>query len=131
MQRELLREDTFTPYREGCGPGFTLRTYSTNRNDRRGCEYIAYTLTSSEAPESPIFEGADFNAGPCHCIDSDEAINSLMGFLTLRRGDTDADYFENYTAAQLEFSEQHAETLGYEAMCQLEPQETAPEDARG
>ena len=37
-----------------------------------------------------------------------------MGFLTLRKGDTDAEYFENYSQEQTEFSEAHAESLGCE-----------------
>jgi hypothetical protein len=50
------------------------------------------------------------------CIDSDDAVKSVMGWLTLRPGDTDSDYFADYTAEQMAFCEQHAETLGCEVM---------------
>jgi hypothetical protein len=61
-----------------------------------------------------LFEGEDFACSPCHAIDSDECIASLMGFLTLRPGDTDAEYFESYTPQQIDYCEQHAEALAGE-----------------
>ena len=39
-----------------------------------------------------------------------------MGFLTLRPGDTDPEYFENYTQEQKEFADQHAEALAVAVM---------------
>jgi hypothetical protein len=47
-------------------------------------------------------------------IDSDEAIKSIMGFLTLRPSDTDTDYFADYTDAQEEYCAKYAEALGAE-----------------
>lgn len=49
-------------------------------------------------------------------IDSDRALAALLGFLTLRPGDTDDEYFEHYTAVQREYCAQHAETLACEAI---------------
>jgi hypothetical protein len=61
-----------------------------------------------------IFEGEDFHCSPLHAIDSDETVRTLMTFLTLRPGDTDADYFADYTPEQREYCLQHAEALAYE-----------------
>ena len=58
-----------------------------------------------------LFEGEDFGCSPLHSIDSYEAVESIMGFLTLRPGDTDADYFAEYTSEQLRFCDDHAEAL--------------------
>jgi hypothetical protein len=46
--------------------------------------------------------------------DSDETVRGLMGFLTLRPGDTDDEYFENYTKAQRRYCDMHAEDLSCE-----------------
>jgi hypothetical protein len=44
-------------------------------------------------------------------IDSEEVIKTAMTFLSLRPGDTDSEYFENYTPEQLEFANTHGEVL--------------------
>jgi hypothetical protein len=61
-----------------------------------------------------IFEGEDF-ATP-GAVDSDDAIRGLMGFLTLKPGDTDKDYFKNYTPTQRRFADQYAEDLQMEVI---------------
>ncbi len=50
-----------------------------------------------------IFEGDDFRPSPTHCIDSIESVRSLLGFLTLQKGDVDSEYFKNYTEKQWDF----------------------------
>ena len=67
-----------------------------------------------------LFEGADYGCAPGHAIDSDDALRGLLGFLTLKPGDTDADYFTDYTEAQRAFAEGDAEEL---QMWSLEPGE--------
>lgn len=52
-----------------------------------------------------LFEGADFGVSPLHSVDSDAALLALLWFLALRPGDTDREYFAEYTAAQLEWCE--------------------------
>jgi hypothetical protein len=111
---DKLRRVILRPYLKGAGPVFTLETFATARSDWRGQTKIAYRLLQrdpgSRRPRI-IFEGSDFSGSPMHADDSDATIASLLGFLTLRPGDTDRDYFEAYTPEQLEFCEQHAETL--------------------
>ncbi len=77
---------------------------------------IGYRLVLREPGKAPVvlFEATDFGCSPCHAIDSNKCVASLMGFLTVRRGDTDSEYFEAYTQAQLDFAEQYAESLGAE-----------------
>jgi hypothetical protein len=63
-----------------------------------------------------IFEGADFS-----CLASTtygEAAVGVLGFLTLRDGDTDDEYFEGYTSEQIAWSDEHAEAL---AMFGMDP----------
>lgn len=108
-----LRRCVFTPYRKGMGPVFTLDTFDTGRRDSRGSTYQRYVLRMREAsgPSVVLFEGDDYSPSPMNASDSDAAIEGIMGFLCLRPGDTDSDYFEKYTPEQLAFAEQHAEAL--------------------
>ena len=81
------------------------------------CRCFSHALRVAEAERErsrTVFEGEDFSPSPLHAIDSDEAVAALMGFLTLRPGDTDREYFAEYTPEQLEFADQHAEALACE-----------------
>ena len=42
-----------------------------------------------------------------HADDSDDTLRALLGFLALRPGDTDSEYFADYTAAKREFASSH------------------------
>lgn len=112
---DALRTIRFRPYMPGAGPSFTLRTFATDRTDKRGQTIIAYELFERPADDSKpavlLFSGEDFAGSPCHADDSDDSIGALMGFLTLRPGDTDADYFANYSDDQLAYCHAHAEAL--------------------
>lgn len=109
----LLRRVRFAPYLKGKGPTFTLKTWDTGHEHRGGPQWaIEYRLTMGEhGRRTVLFEGADFGCSPLDAIDSDACIRSLMSFLTLRPGDTDSEYFEDYTAAQLAYCDAHAEAL--------------------
>lgn len=91
-----------------------LRVWDTYDRSDYGKFTLAYQLTMREAdgPSVVLFDGADFHTPMA--IDSDSTIECLMGFLTLRHGDTDSEYFENYTEAQENFCAQHAEMLSCE-----------------
>ena len=64
-----------------------------------------------------IFSGDDFRPSPCHADDSIETFLSLLSFLSLQKGDTDDEYFDEYTPAQLEWRDESAEDL---ALARLE-----------
>ena len=116
--REFLRRVTFRPYRPGLGPSFTLSLYDTHeRHDNKW--RLAYKLTLCDpahmsARNQLVFSGRDFFCSPLHAVDSDETVAAIMNFLTLRPGDTDPEYFDNYKPHQVRFCEQHAEYLAAE-----------------
>jgi len=118
MKTNHLRRCIFRPYSKGKGPSFILDTFDLNRLHNGGPQSaIGYCLTTREhGKTTTLFEGEDFGCSPSDCIDSDACIESLMGFLTLRPGDTDADYFDAYTQAQTGFCENHAEALSCEIL---------------
>ena len=110
---DRLRVVKLRPYRPGLGPIWTLTLWDTHRVDRLGKSILRYRLTEN-CPidgKTVLFEGEDFACSPMHAVDSDYAVAAVLGFLTLRPGDTDAEYFESYTPRQLEFCAQHAEYL--------------------
>lgn len=111
MARDILRRCVFSPYRTG--PKFSLTMWATPRTDARGQTIIGYELHAKRTgePRKLLFTGEDFAGSPLHADDSDACVRSLMTFLTLRPGDTDSDYFANYTPEQIGFAEQHAEAL--------------------
>ena len=108
-----LRTVIFRPYRKDQGPWFVLELGDTFRTDSMGKSILSYRLTQAEIgkPAIVIFDGADFHCSPMYAIDSDQALRSLIGFLTLRQGDTDAEYFAEYTPEQLDFIGTDAEEL--------------------
>lgn len=52
-----------------------------------------------------IFSGNDYKPSPLYDQDSLDSLISLLDFLTLKKGDTDNEYFENYTEKQFKWSE--------------------------
>jgi hypothetical protein len=108
---DKMRTVRFHPYRKGCGPTFTLNLFYL------GHDRIGYELRMREnGISSLLFSGSDFRPSPMHSVDGDDAVKSLMGFLTLRPGDTDADYFADYTEEQMAFCQQHGEYLSFEVL---------------
>lgn len=110
MKREVLKR-----YRRN---GFTLSMYETDKRKSTGQEVLAYRLLDRG---KLVFEGSDFGCSPMHAIDSLDAVCALLGFLSLKPGDTDSEYFERYTPAEMEWCQSaRCEEL---AMIQFELQE--------
>jgi len=86
------------------GTQYVLHTWTTGKRYATGQEMIGYAFYHV-SEDDPIFVGEDCGVSPMHAIDSDDALRGLLGFLTLRRGDTDPDYFANYTPRQIAFAE--------------------------
>lgn len=111
--KDFIRTCVFSPYRDG--PRFRLRVWDTHRTDSYGKSVLGYSLfLTKPGTLLELFRGEDFHCSPMHAIDSDDAIAGIMGFLTLRPGDTDAEYFKDYTQTQLDYCNEHAEALACE-----------------
>lgn len=113
--KDILRKVILAPYgRGGIDPWFDLITWDTHRMDHLGKWVLGYRLTLHEWNRKPcvVFDGEDFACSPLHAVDSDATIGAIIGFLCLRKGDTDAEHFDSYSPFQLDFSETYAETLG-------------------
>lgn len=113
---KLLTWDTGRPCRPGASQwGVGYRFTSPACQEHADC--LASTavgracLRARAGNDVALFEGEDFGCAPGTSIDSDECLRSILGFLTLRPGDTDPDYFADYTEAQRAFAEGDAEDL--------------------
>jgi hypothetical protein len=80
--------------------GVTLRLYEMAYSLSEGKTRCAYELKHGR---KVIFEGKEFYTGAGFTADSMRSVECLLGFLTLQIGDTDREYFDNYTKAQFEF----------------------------
>ncbi len=83
--------------------GYRLTTWDTGRHCQTGQRLIGYAFYEPGATV-PLFSGEEFGCAPADCIDSDACLRGILGFLTLRPGDTDREYFDAYTPAQLEWA---------------------------
>jgi len=86
--------------------GHTLRTWDTGRT--KGAGMMARTRIGYELRDPSgqvLFSGDDFGPSPLHADDADETLRGLCGFLFLCPGDTDVEYFADYSAAQLAFAD--------------------------
>lgn len=110
--KDLIRRCIFRPYRKGMGPVFSLTMWDTHKRPEKPRTtletYLGYCLRMDG---KVLFEGDDYRCSPADCIDSDASVEGIVGFLTLRPGDTDDEYFEKYTQAQLDYCANHAEAL--------------------
>lgn len=89
------------------GEGWRLELYDTYQQ-RYGKDVLAYRFFQDD---TLIFEGADLGCSPMHAIDSDASVAACLCFLSLKPGDTDPEYFDDYTEEQLAWAERCGEEL--------------------
>jgi len=84
---------------------------------------IEVTLEGEGEPRTIFPKGSLYVGGPAigrFCIDGVAARELVLSAVAMREGDTDKEYFDNYTPEQLEFSRQWGETIsmaGYNTYC--------------
>lgn len=93
--------------------GFRLDLWDTGRVDSWGKSELRYTLFDDTEPfgRGIVFEGEDYHPSPLHAIDSPESVAGILSFLSVLPGDTDAEYFDRYTPAQIAWRDRRAEDL--------------------
>ena len=93
--------------------GFELVLIDNYKQHPNGNSLLSYELIHNGIT---IFEGDEYCPSPLHCIDSDESVGGLLHFLSLRPGDTDVYYFDEYTEFQLSWVNAHGEQLSMYAI---------------
>jgi hypothetical protein len=111
MLRVILR-----PFRDSGAARYRLDMFDSHETDRDGKYRVCYVfsrLVKGKRAEV-LFTGDDYCPGRGTAIDSIESARGLLGFLTLRPGDTDSEYFERYSDAQRAFAATDAEAVACE-----------------
>jgi hypothetical protein len=106
--------------------GYRLITWDTPNRCSTGQWQIGYAFYEP-GNEDPLFIGEDCGVSPMHTVDSDEALRALLGFLTLKPGDTDQEYFDAYTPRQLAWCKSKAEELQEWGFEQTDSEDPLPE----
>ena len=106
LTEELARLMTLKPHEltsdENFLSGLELPDYKINLYlIWRGGEHVTYICYRDG---KLLFSGEDFKPSPLYGYDSLQAITSCLGFLTVKPGDTDREYFKDYTPEQLEWA---------------------------
>lgn len=91
--------------------GYKLTMLDTGKVNGYGKAIVKYCLKNPSGIK--LFAGQDFAASPMDTPTGKQSACALIQFLTLKPGDTDADYFEHYTDNQMEFAQGEAEQIGY------------------
>ncbi|MPZ67524.1 MAG: hypothetical protein GEU83_19195 [Pseudonocardiaceae bacterium] len=91
----------------------SLYLYDLNSRDpQTGHHRMGYRFLHGQ---ELVFAGDDY-AIPAHqTVDSDDAVRALLGFLSLRQGDTDPEYFDCYSERQREWADHYGEELALHA----------------
>lgn len=82
---------------------YTVSLTATDKRAKTGQIKTKYSLTDPKG--KVVFSGSDLGCSPLNTPESKENALALLSFLTLRKGDTDEDYFDNYTPEQLSWTE--------------------------
>lgn len=82
--------------------GLRLCLYEPGAELGAGRGALGYVLTDGGVV---VFADTDFRPPPLHAVDSARTVEAIAGFLAMRPGDTDEDYFATYTTAQQEWTE--------------------------
>jgi hypothetical protein len=99
--QSLMREWASSPYR--------LELYELNQPSRPdGATPIGYRFYHDD---QLVFEDYDIVVPAGQTLDGDQTLRGVLGFVALRPGDVEADYFTGYTPAQVAWRDQHAEDL--------------------
>lgn len=103
-RRELLRHVAM----DAVDDTYILKVWDTFKLDSMGKSKLAYEFgvgNDTDEIDLMLFSGDDFACSPVIAIDSDECLRALLGFLLLRPGDVEKDYFDAYTDDQMSFAE--------------------------
>lgn len=119
IELDLLEKDSQLILRDVDIDGYRLQTWDCQEPHRRGFPQSAIYFRFTHPDGYVLFEGSDFGCSPMCSLDGDETVRSLLGFLTLRPGDTDLEYFDAYTEEQMDWAVSEAEAL---SMWAVEPE---------
>ncbi len=108
---ERIRFARLQPYRKGMGPTFRVEIWDTYTYDNRGCTNLIARLYMYEGSKRTHVLDQPYCNGPSTSDDCDASMNAAITGVALKPGDTDSEFFEGYTQAQLDVVTEHGESL--------------------
>lgn len=91
--------------------GFKLDLYETSGIPFGGRVRYPYKFYDQD---KVIFEGQGFSPSPMFAADSLDSVFALLSYFALQEGDTDSEYFQDYTREQIAWRDSgRAEELSY------------------
>lgn len=94
---------------------FTLHLYDVHNSDDAGRWGVGFVFKEGRRVVFSALTSETAAYGH-HTVDGDDAVKNVMGWITLKPGDTDDEFFAKYTPEQLAFVRAHAEILSCEVM---------------
>lgn len=92
--------------------GVTVHAFDANYRDNTGHRRIDVEVHADGKVVFP--RGATWCSVPRGCtVDGVDARELVLSLVAMKPGDTDADYFESYTEAQLSFADTYGEAIDY------------------
>lgn len=119
QQTNFLRRWYIKPYRPEYHRGFRLDLYDGGKVHYGGPQHEVRAVFYEVGNRVPIFNFT-FGCSPMDAIDSRKCAESAVGWLSLRPGDTDSEFFESGGSWELmtadlgralDFQQTHAETV--------------------
>lgn len=105
--------DPMWTWQDPDGYGFKVELFDSNERDRYGKWAVPFKFYHKG---ELIFENTLW-ASPMHATDNRETLAAVLCFCSLKPGDTDSEFFADYSERQLEWCQEWGETLGlYEPM---------------
>jgi hypothetical protein len=101
------------------GGRVTIRAFEGPHSDPNHTTLFCELWTGSVSGQKrPLFNREQFTVGiPGHaCIDSEYAKSTVLSLFAMKPGDTDDDFFADYSEAQLAFVEAHSEEISLIAL---------------
>lgn len=108
---ERIRFARLSPYRKGMGPTFRVEIWDTFTRDYRGCSNLIARLYMYEGGKRTHVLDQRFAMGVFQTDDGDAAMQAAITGVAMKPGDTDSEFFEGYTEAQLDVVKEHGESL--------------------
>lgn len=99
---EQIRDVQFAPLIDGVI--YRLQLFDTGKRGEYGKARVAYRFGVAGKP--PLFETDELMVP--YSPESDETVRAAMCYITMRPGDTDREYFDEYTDAQIAFASSYA-----------------------
>lgn len=125
---EKVRTLHIRPYRKGIGmPWFRVEIWDSNTTDQRGAPVVYWRLYECYDGRGIkpvlVFDGlAEPHKWRCSgwfSVDGDEAAECVLKFASLQPGDTDPEFFEDYSPTQIAFVEAYGEAIDSERECRF------------